>query len=162
MSSLICLYSYHHKNTAKIAQAMATVIDAEIKMPQELSPEEIARYDLVGFGAGINSGKHYKPLLDFASRLPQMHGKRAFMFSTAGVSSEKKITKDHKALREILTDKGYTIVGEFGCKGFNTNSVLKLIGGINRGRPNEEDIQDAKVFARQLWQRAQRTQAREQ
>ncbi len=51
--------------------------------------------------------------------------KRTFLFSTAGVSSEKKTIKDHGALREILVAKGYDIVGDFACKGFNTNSVLK-------------------------------------
>jgi len=161
MKPLICVFSYHHNNTEKIARAIASVIHAEVRTPQELRPEEAARYDLVGFGAGIDSGKHYKPLLDFAGRLPQMHEQRAFIFSTAGVSSEKKITKDHNALRKILTAKGYTIVGEFGCKGFNTNSVLKLIGGINKGRPNAKDIQAAKAFAQQLTQKIQRTQERE-
>ena len=29
---------------------------------------------------------------------------------------------------------------EFGCTGFNTNRFLKYFGGINKGRPNAEDL----------------------
>jgi Flavodoxins len=59
MKSLIVVYSYHHKNTQKIADAIAEVLGAEVKSPQDAVPEEIQSYDLVGFGSGIDSGKHY-------------------------------------------------------------------------------------------------------
>ena len=78
--------------------------------------------------------------------------KGVFIFSTAGVSGKKKVVKDHKSLREILLSKGYIVVGEFGCKGYNTNSVLKYIGGMNNGRPNNEDLKNAEDFACELKQ----------
>jgi len=56
----------------------------------------------------------------------------------------------HAALRDKLRAKGYEIVGEFGCPGFNDNKFLKLIGGLNRGRPNADDLERARSFARQL------------
>jgi flavodoxin len=49
MKSLIVLVSYHHKNTQKIAEVMAKVLDAQIKTPRQTSPEELQQYDLVGF-----------------------------------------------------------------------------------------------------------------
>ena len=64
MKSLLIVFSYHHNNTQKVAEAMAKVLDAEIKTPQQTNPEDLQKYDLVGFGAGIDSGKHYKVLLD--------------------------------------------------------------------------------------------------
>ena len=66
MKTLIVVYSYHHNNTQKVAEAFAKVLDAEIKTPQQTDPEELQNYDLVGFGSGIDSGKNYKELLDFA------------------------------------------------------------------------------------------------
>jgi flavodoxin len=42
------------------------------------------------------------------------------------------------------------VVDEFNCKGFNTNSFLKLFGGINKGRPNDEDLRKAAEFASKL------------
>lgn len=155
MKSLIVLFSYHHNNTQKVAEVFAKVLDAQIKTPQQINPKELQQYDLVGFGAGIDSGKHYRELLDFADALPQVASKKAFIFSTSGVTGDKKLRKDHSALREKLQSKGYTIIDEFQCKGFNTNSFLKYFGGINKGRPNEEDLKRAEEFAESLKQSLQ-------
>jgi flavodoxin len=129
---------------------MAKVLDAQVKSTQQTALEELSQYDLVGFGAGIDSGKHYKELLDFAEALPQVNDKKAFIFSTAGLTWEKKQAKDHSKLREKLESKGYRIVDEFQCKGFNTNVFLKYFGGMNKGRPNEEDLKHAEAFAEKL------------
>jgi flavodoxin len=144
------VYSYHHKNTQKVAEAMAKALDAEIKTPQQTQPQELQNYDLIGFGAGIDSGKHYKVLLDFADDLTQVNDKRAFIFSTAGITGDKKREKDHSKLREKLQSKGYSIIDEFQCKGFNTNSFLKVFGGMNRDSPTVEDLKAAEQFAQNL------------
>jgi len=146
--TLVIVYSYHHKNTEKVAQAIAGVLKAEVKHPQDTSPEEIITCDLVGFGAGIAEEKHYEPILQLADALPPVKDKRAFIFSTAGVT----LKSHHAALKALLVSKGYTIVGEFRCPGFNTNSIYKYIGGLNRGRPNAKDLQKAEVFAQTLEQ----------
>ena len=150
MKSLLVVFSYHHMNTEKIAKVFAKVLDAETKTPQQIDPEEPEEYGLIGFGAGIDSGKHYKPLLDLADRLPQVTNKKAFIFSTAALTGEKKVAKDHSTLREKLQAKDYVIVDEFQCKGFNTNSFMRFFGGMNKGRPNDEDLERAKAFALNL------------
>ncbi len=155
MKSLIVLFSYHHNNTQKVAEVFAKVLDAQIKTPQQINPKELQEYSLIGFGAGIDSGKHYRELLDFADTLPQVTDKKAFIFSTSGITGKKKLAKDHLALREKLQSKGYLIVDEFQCKGFNTNSFLKYFGGMNKGRPNEEDLKNAAEFAKSLKQSLQ-------
>jgi len=152
--SLLVLYSYHHNNTAKIADAFAKVLDAQIKTPQQINPEELQEYNLIGFGSGIYSAKHHKALLDLVDKLPQVTNKKAFIFSTSAIMGEAKVTKDHSTLREKLQSKGYMIVDEFSCKGFNTNSFLKLFGGMNKGRPNAEDLKHAEEFAQKLKQNA--------
>ena len=158
MKSLIVFHSYHHNNTQKVAQAMAKVLDAKVKSPQQTNPEELNQYDLVGFGSGIDSGKHYKEILDFADNLPQVTNKKAFVFSTSGtpigISGQQRVeeytSKCHTTLKETLQSKGYLIVDEFGCAGFNTNKFLKWFGGINKGRPNAEDLKHAEAFAEKL------------
>ena len=137
-------------NTDKVAKVLAKVLDAKMKTPQQVDPEELQQYELVGFGAGIDSGKHYKHVLDLADKLPQVENRNAFIFSTAALTGDKKRSKDHSELREKLEFKGYTIVDEFQCKGFNTNSFIKYFGGMNRGRPNTEDLKRAEEFAKKL------------
>jgi flavodoxin len=148
--ALLIVYSYHHKNTEKIAKVFAKVLDAQVKTPQETDSDELKKYNLIGFGAGIDSGKHYREILDFADTSPQVTNKKAFIFSTSGITGEKKLAKDHLALREKLQFKGYLVVGEFQCRGFNTKSFLKYFGGINKGRPNAEDLKHAEEFAKNL------------
>jgi flavodoxin len=155
LKSLIIVYSYHHFSTQKIAETMAKALDAKIQMPEQTNPEELDEYDLVGFGAGIDSGKHYKEILDFADNLSISDGKKAFIFSTSGISNPKYKTKIHTALREKLQAKGYFIVDEFNCHGYNTNSFLKLLGGMNKGRPNSEDLAETEVFAQKIKQSIQ-------
>jgi len=154
MKSLLVLFSYHHKNTEKIAKVFARVLDAPIKKPHRVDPAELQEYDLVGFGSGIYDDKHHRTLLDLADRLPQASSKRAFLFSTCGAPMETAEYADeaHRPLRDRLLSKGYVILGEFNCPGFNTNSFLKLLGGINKGRPNAEDLKRAEEFAQELKQ----------
>ncbi len=157
MKSLLVLFSYHHKNTEKIANVFAKVLDAQIKTPQLVNPEELQEYSLIGFGSGIYAGCHHKSLLDLADKMPQVRDKKAFIFSTCGIpafaATKELFEKNHSALREKLQSKGYTVIDEFSCAGFNTNSFLKLFGGINKGRPNAEDVKRAEDFARDLQRR---------
>jgi len=47
-------------------------------------------------------------------------------------------------------EKGFDVIKEFSCKGFDTVGPFKFIGGISKGRPNEKDLENAKNFARSL------------
>ena len=158
MDSLIVLYSYHHRNTEKVAKAMAEVVSAEIRWPQRMDPEDLESYNLVGFGSGIYNDKHHKLLLDLAERTPEVVHGRAFLFATCGVPGfafergalDDYLVEIHVPLRKRLESKGYEVVGEFTCPGWNTNKFLKLFGGLNRGRPNANDLERARAFARRV------------
>lgn len=158
VKSLLVLFSYHHKNTEKIANVFATVLDAQIKTPQQIIPEDLQEFGLVGFGSGIYDGKHHKSLLDLADKLPKVTNRKAFIFSTCGVPVvlagrgliKEYAVKSHSTLREKLQSRGYVIIDEFSCAGFNTNSFLKLFGGLNKGRPDAEDLRHAEEFAQNL------------
>ncbi|MHA2085575.1 MAG: flavodoxin family protein [Candidatus Thorarchaeota archaeon] len=155
MNCLLVVVSYHHKNTEKIAKVFAEVLDTQIKTPRETDPKELQEYDLVGFGSGIYGEKHHKTLLDLADELPQVIDRKAFIFSTSAIMGKEKVATDHLTLREKLQSKGYIIVDEFACKGFNTNSFLRFVGGMNKGRPNAEDLKNADEFAQNLMQSLQ-------
>ena len=151
MKSLIVVFSYHHRNTEKIATVVATVLGAEVKTPQQVKPEEIAEYDLVGFGSGIYGATFDNSILDLADRLLKVNNKKAFLFSTYGAPAAFAggdfVKNNHSQIRKKLQEKGYTIIGEFGCAGWNTNSFLKYFGGLNKGKPDAEDLRNAEEFA---------------
>ncbi|MHA2289974.1 MAG: flavodoxin family protein [Promethearchaeota archaeon] len=149
---LLVVFSFHHKNTEKIANVFAKVLDGQIKKPQQINPEELQEYGLIGFGSGIYDEKHHKILLKLADKLPPVTNRKAFLFSTSGVTNKGEIAKAHSHLRKKLQSKGYLIIDEFNCKGYNTNSFLRFFGGMNKGRPNTEDLKQAEEFAQNLKQ----------
>lgn len=149
---IVIVHSYHHGNTEKVAKSIAGVLNAEVRKPQNVTPEELGDYSLVGLGSGIDSSRHYKPILDFAEKLHPVDGQKVFIFSTAGTASKKSKLTNHTELRKILVSKGYEVIGEFDCKGYDTFGILKYIGGINRSRPSNMDLANAKDFAREMKQ----------
>lgn len=147
MKVLVVCISVHHGNTEKIAVAIAKVLGAELRKPKEV--EDIQKYDLVGFGSGIFYWRHHRSLLKLVDNLPDSkNGQKVFVFSTSGTTLIKWLL--HRSLKKRLVKKGFDIVGEFFCRGLDTSGPLKLIGGINKGRPNKEDIMRAEEFARTL------------
>ena len=148
--AVVIVSSVHHGNTRAIAEAMAEVLQAEVRSPADIEVDGLLANDLVGFGSGIYGAKHHAPVLELAESLPEAVGKICFLFSTAAFTSERKTAADHKALRMILERKGCRIAGDFSCRGFNTNSFMKYLGGMNRGRPNAEDLDRARSFAKHM------------
>jgi len=148
MKTLMLCISIHHENTRKIANAIAEVLKAEVMNPAEVVKDidKIKSYDLIGFGSGIYGFKHHKNLIGFVEKLPQQNGTKAFIFSTSG----KGGTDQHKELRKKMEEKGFAIVGEFGCKGWDSFGPLALVGGVNKGKPDENDLEDARNFAKSM------------
>ena len=89
-NTLIIVHSYHHNNTLKVADAFARILSSKVIAPDHVLIEELVAYDLIGFGAGIDSGRHYRPILDLVDRLPQVNGKQAFIFSTSAIQGKTK------------------------------------------------------------------------
>ena len=88
-------------------------------------------YEIIGFGVGIDTAKNYSQLLKFVENLPSVQNKKAFIFSTVGITSEKRMEKDYVKILDLLKNKGFTIINDFTQKGFNASSILKCISEIN-------------------------------
>ena len=148
MKTLIICKSIHHGNTQKVAEVIADVLEAKLMKPEELDINTVAEYDLVGFGSGIYYGKHHRDLLNLVDNLPSARGKKAFIFSTSG-TGEKNIKRNHRLIKEKLV-VGFYHRWRIFLPGMGYFRLLKLIGGINKGRPDEQDLKRAEDFARHL------------
>ena len=153
-NTLIVLSSFHHNNTRKIAEVIAATMSAKIVETRDINIEELKEYDLIGFGSGIYDAHHHQSQLNMVDALPVVYGKHAFIFSTTGapkfIVNNTFIKNNHSLIRKKLEAKGYIVIGEFGCRGWNTNKFLKYFGGLNKGHPNNEDLSDAEKFAETL------------
>lgn len=142
MKTAIIYYSKHHQNTKKLLDAIAD------KHPEvdlfDITNEPLTGldgYDRIGFASGIYYSKFQKNLLQFAKEcFPE--GKPTFFIYTYG-TEKKGYTK---AITEAVKPHNAKILGEYGCFGFNTFGPFKLIGGMAKGHPNADEIENAVKF----------------
>ena len=133
--------SRHHGNTKKLVEAIAeryevTLIDAEVEYRDDLTS-----FDLIGFASGIDFGKFYDSVENFLKgNLPE--NKNVFFLYTCARKNEKFT----ESISAEASKKGARMMGEYGCKGFNTYGPWKIIGGMNRNHPSEAEIQEAILF----------------
>ena len=142
--SLIICHSEHHGNTKKIAKEIASILNSEL-ISSYIQVNNLEKYDLVGFGSGIYYGKFHDNIYEIIDSLPYQNGKPCFIFSTSG--SKSYAERGHQSLKEKLKKKGLEVIAEFNCLGFDTALNAE---GINLGRPNEEDLENARKFAERL------------
>jgi len=129
---------------------MANILDADLLQVKQADASMLEQYDLIGFGSGIYVGKHHKSLLNFIDKLPMLRNKKAFIFSTSGLRKMRFIHNFDQPLKKKLQQKGFDIIGDFSCRGYDTSTAAMIFGGINRGRPNVKDLKQAEDFARGL------------
>ena len=131
----------HHGNTKKLVDAIAGKFDITQIDATKQRHADLSGYDLIGFASGIDFGRFYDSVEQFLDDdLPA--GKRVFfLYTCAKVSSRFTATIKEKALK-----KEAIIMGEFGCRGFNTYGPWQLIGGMNKNHPKEDEIQRAFDF----------------
>lgn len=145
MKTAIVYYSKHHGNTKKLIDAIAakyeiTMIDA-VNTPDA----DLSGYDAVGFASGIYYSKFHKTLLKLAEeKLPE--NSKVFFLYTYGAEKAGYT----KAVTEAVSKINAEILGEYGCFGFDTFGPFKLIGGIAKNHPTDDEISGAVKFYESL------------
>jgi len=146
MKILIIYHSQHHSNTQKIAHVLAKELSADLKTPNDLQDIDVSQYDIIGLGSGIYAGRHHVSLIKLADSLV-LKNKPVFIFSTRGL---KPLLFYHKSLLQHLERNKCTVIGEFSAQGYSSYGPLKMIGGINKSKPDEEDFEKARQFAQTI------------
>ncbi len=147
--ALIVYVSVSHANTAKVGRAIGEVLQADLLEPELVDPTSLGEYGIVGFGSGVYGGTTHPRLRDFIEHLPQVAGTPAFVFTTSGFGRSQS-RPWQASLEDVLRGKGYTVLGSFACRGFDTWLPLRLVGGINQGHPDEADLARASQFAHRI------------
>lgn len=145
MKTAICYYSRHHGNTLKVLEAMAEGQAIDLIDVASRAEVHLEQYDAVGFASGIYYSKFHDSVTSFAQQcLPE--NKDVFFVYTCG-SKRGGYTK---AIAEAVTAKRANILGEYGCRGYDTFGPFKLVGGMAKGHPNTDELQKAREFYRFL------------
>ena len=105
----------------------------------------LQEYDIIGFASGIDFGKFYLEIENFArENLPFQ--KEVFFLYTCAMDREGFTD----SIKEIALEKDAIILGTYGCRGYNTYGPWKLIGGMNKSHPTENEIQECVNFYEKL------------
>lgn len=145
MKTAIVYYSRHHGNTKKLIDAIAAKHDVTALDATEVKDADLTQYDAVGFASGIYYSKFHKTVLSFAEKnLPE--GKKVFFLYTYGAKKDGYT----RAITEAVGKRHAKILGEYGCFGFNTFGPFKLIGGMAKGHPDDQELRGAAAFYESL------------
>lgn len=119
MKAVIVCVSVSHGNTRRIAEAMGEVLGARVVGPEELDTAELASCDLVGFGSGIFTMNFHPRLRELIRALPAQSGTKAFVYATSGMP-ETPLRRYTRSLATLLTQRGFTVLDTFTCRGLDT------------------------------------------
>ena len=145
MKTAIIYYSKHHGNTKKLLDAIAEKNEVTLIDVTEKPTADLTGYDRIGLASGIYYNNFAKQLLSFAEEhLPEK--KDVFYIYTHGAPKGMFLT----AIRKISEQKQFKEIGSYHCLGYDTFGPFKLLGGIAKGHPTEEEVKEAVAFYQKL------------
>ena len=137
---IILIYFSRGGNTRKIAEAMAVELGVTAVDVKKQKPDVIDA-DLLVVGSGTYGGKPGKEMVTYLENLKPVAGKKAACFSSCASGDASKTLQ---AMKDILSKKGYFSVDCFSCLG------KWLMGLSRRGHPSDEELAQAREFAKKL------------
>ncbi len=144
MKAVIIYGSHHHGNTEKVVKFLAEKFTLDMINAETVANADLSSYDLVGFASGIDFGKFYPAVTDYAARLHP--GQALFAIYTCAKDNKKY----GEQIRQIAEETGCRFLGKFGCKGYNTYGPWQLIGGMNKNHPDKEELANAEAFLERI------------
>ena len=114
------------------------------------SDADLSSFDRIGFASGIYFSSFAKQLLVFAdAHLPER--KDVFYIYTHGAPiGGAPVGGFLKGIRKITEKRHCRELGSYHCLGFDTFGPFKLVGGVAKGHPTEEEIAGAVEFYKGL------------
>ena len=141
MKTAVVYYSEHHGNTKKLLDAIAAKHDVTLIDVTKAPETDLSGYDRIGLASGIYYSSFAKQLLAYAEEhLPE--GKDVFYIYTHGAPKGMFLN----AVRKIAEAKHCRELGDYHCQGYDTFGPFKLVGGIAKGHPTEDEISGAVSF----------------
>ena len=141
MKTAIAYFSKHHGNTKKLLDAIAEQEEVTLINAADTKKADLTSFDCIGFASGIYFASFAGQLLEFAeTNLPDK--KDVFFIGTCGVQSGVYF----ESIRKITKTKQCLELGAYMCLGYDTFEPFKLLGGISKGHPNDEEIAKAVSF----------------
>ena len=162
---ILITYFSNTGNTEKVANAIKEGLeghDVEIKKVDDTNSESLKDYDLVFLGSGIYAGNITKAILDLLKNADALPPKFALFCTHA---SPDFYQNGFKMVKNQIAAANSEVIGEWDCMGENIglpkDMQMKMMANLPpekqeqakkhmeslKGRPNTEDLEEAKAFA---------------
>jgi flavodoxin len=157
-------------NTGKIAKTIyeeaARNNEADLKKLEDITPGDFAGYDFIFIGSPLHSANLAAPVKEFLTHIQAGSGQKMAGFIThfAPAYPDQDMEGFTKPIQAACNEKGIEYKGCFDCQGALTESLHEAVQkklNLNdeqwaetvkqmTGRPNEEDMANAKAYANQI------------
>ncbi|UCD03406.1 MAG: hypothetical protein JSV63_02115 [Candidatus Aenigmatarchaeota archaeon] len=131
------VYSTKTGNTKKVARVIAKELGVKAQGAKEV--KSVPKGAPLIAGSGVYASRISGEMKDFLEDLPKVSKGKAAVFETSGGYNDGK-NVGIQQLERSLKQKGYRIVGRFGCSG-------QMFRIFNRGHPSPEELEKAMKFA---------------
>jgi len=153
-----CLIAYFSQGgtTAQVAESIAAGLrTAEYQVDlfnmKDGRPPDVAGYDLLGIGSPVYVYRPPFSVMDYVNSLPMLNGLPAFVFVLHGTYRGDAGT----VMRRALSRKGAREVGYFHSLGADYFWGYLSVGHLfSPNRPTAQELDEAKVFGREVAARA--------
>ncbi|MFA5828836.1 MAG: flavodoxin domain-containing protein [Candidatus Shapirobacteria bacterium] len=150
MKTVIIYQSFHHQNTQNIVKYIADKYPVKLLNISRATSDLVNRYDRIILAGGIYFGKPHRLFSEIIPKL-KIKNKNIFLITTSGLVSLPLINDYHKNFKLLFNKSGLNIKSWFETRGFDTYPFfVKPFGGINKNRPNHNDLIKALKWFRSL------------
>lgn len=159
MLKILVAYFSRTGNTKKVAEAIFDALDGEKILKTVGEVKSLDPYDLVFVGFPVQSHSVPYKVEVFLKNVPA--GKKIGLFCTHGSLPGHRLAREAIEYAVILASRA-KVLGTFACRGKVSLEALDALSkspehlewtemaASAAGHPNETDLDEAKVFARQV------------
>ncbi len=167
---VLVTYFSQSGNTEKIAKAIweeaSQANEADLKKLEDITPEIVADYDFILIGSPLHSGSLAAPIKECLGVFQASTGQKIAGFIThfAPAYPEQDMEAFTEPIKAASQEKGIEYKGCFDCQGALAeamhSAVQKKLNMTDEqwadivkqmtGHPNEEDVANAKAFAKEI------------
>ena len=168
--NVLVTYFSQSGNTEKIAKAIceeaAKANKADLKKLEDITPGDVAGYDVIFLGSPLHSGSLAAPVKECLGALQASSGQKMVGFIThfAPAYPDQDMDGFTEPIKAACKEKGIEYVGCFDCQGALAEPMHAAVqkklnksdeqwaGMVKQmtGHPNEEDLAAAKACAKEV------------
>ena len=144
---IIFYYSYSAMSTEKLVKGIQSIYpNIEILLLPSEEKNDVSSYDYVGFASGIYITGMGEPIFKKIEALQGLEGKKCFSLCTSG----RNVSRYPYYPKKALEQKGAKYLGGYGCHGKVNYFPFSAFGGVNKDKPDENDIKNGAEFLKKL------------